>query len=126
VAILVIRAFLSATGYPRLGGSGLYIAHMLWGGLLMLAASVLLLALLGSRSLGFAAALAGIELGTFIDELGRFISEWVACRSHAYQAFAGSSGLSSCRSSSCKSAGFTKTSSARLEVWRSIFFSWVR
>ena len=30
-SILVIRAFLAATGYPQLGGHGLHIAHMLWG-----------------------------------------------------------------------------------------------
>jgi hypothetical protein len=41
-AIVVIRIFLEATGYPQLGG-GLHIAHVLWGGLGMLVAIVLLL-----------------------------------------------------------------------------------
>ena len=31
-AVLGIRAFLAAAGYPQIGGSGLHIAHMLWGG----------------------------------------------------------------------------------------------
>src|SRR5467141_294410 len=31
--IVVIRIFLEATGYPQLGGGGLHIAHVLWGGL---------------------------------------------------------------------------------------------
>lgn len=73
-AILVIRAFLELTGYPQLGGGGLHIAHMLWGGLLMLAAIVLLLALLGRRVKSFAAVVGGIGFGTFIDELGKFIT----------------------------------------------------
>jgi hypothetical protein len=36
--ILVIRTELWLTNYPRLGGSGRHIAHLLWGGLLMLLA----------------------------------------------------------------------------------------
>ena len=39
--LIVIRIFLEATGYPQLGGGGLHIAHVLWGGLGMLAAIVL-------------------------------------------------------------------------------------
>jgi len=42
-SFLGIRAFLAVTGYPRIGSAGIHIAHMLWGGLLMLAALVLLL-----------------------------------------------------------------------------------
>jgi hypothetical protein len=73
-AILAIRAFLSATGYPRLGGGGLHIAHMLWGGLLMLLALVLLLTFLGRRIQALAALIGGVGFGTFIDELGKFIT----------------------------------------------------
>ncbi|MGZ3600650.1 MAG: hypothetical protein ACXVCO_08010 [Ktedonobacterales bacterium] len=73
-AILAIRAFLAATGYPRLGGGGLHIAHMLWGGLLMLLALVLLLAFLGRRIQALAALIGGVGFGTFIDELGKFIT----------------------------------------------------
>lgn len=73
-AILVIRAFLAATGYPRLGSGGLHIAHMLWGGLLMLLALVLLLAFLGRRIQALAALIGGVGFGTFIDELGKFIT----------------------------------------------------
>src|SRR5579885_462846 len=72
--ILVIRAFLAATGYPQLGGHGLHIAHMLWGGLLMLIALVLLLAFIGRHLQASASLLGGIGFGTFIDELGKFIT----------------------------------------------------
>ena len=38
--LLIIRIFLEATGYPQLGGNGLHIAHVLWGGLGMLVAMI--------------------------------------------------------------------------------------
>jgi hypothetical protein len=72
--VLVIRAFLASTGYPQLGGRGLHIAHMLWGGLLMFLAIVLMLTFLGRDSKHFASIIGGIGLGTFIDELGKFIT----------------------------------------------------
>ncbi len=74
-SLLLIRAFLYLTGYPEIGGNGLHIAHMLWGGLFMTAALVLTLASLGHRSLFAASILGGIGFGTFIDELGKFITD---------------------------------------------------
>src|SRR5260221_5496527 len=69
-----IRFFLALTGFPQLGGHGLHIAHMLWGGLFMLASLVALLAFLGRRVQRIAAIVGGIGFGTFIDELGKFIT----------------------------------------------------
>jgi hypothetical protein len=43
VSFLAIRAFLAVTGYPQPGPSGIHIARLLWGRLLMLAALTLLL-----------------------------------------------------------------------------------
>ncbi len=74
LALLVIRFYLHLTGYPKLGGGGLHIAHMLWGGALMLVALVVLL-VFTVRSMQHAAAIVGgIGFGTFIDELGKFIT----------------------------------------------------
>lgn len=73
-SVLVIRFVLAASGYPQLGGSSLHIAHMLWGGLLMLVALVFLLAFLGRRIQVLAALLGGLGFGTFLDELGKFIT----------------------------------------------------
>jgi hypothetical protein len=73
-AILVIRAFLHLTGYPQLGGGGLHIAHMLWGGLLMLVALILLLTTLEKELRTPAAVFGGLGFGTFIDELGKFLT----------------------------------------------------
>src|SRR6478672_8743534 len=73
-AVLGIRVYLELTGYPQIGGNGLHIAHMLWGGVLMVVAIVLLLAYLGKGMQHLAAIVAGIGFGTFIDELGKFIT----------------------------------------------------
>jgi hypothetical protein len=72
--VLVIRLFLEATGYPRLGGGELHIAHVLWGGLGMLIAFVLLLGFLSSATRHIAALVGGAGFGAFIDELGKFVT----------------------------------------------------
>jgi hypothetical protein len=73
-AILAIRLFLRVTGFPQAGGGGLHIAHMLWGGLLMLASIFVLLSFIGRRAERLGAILGGIGFGTFIDEVGKFIT----------------------------------------------------
>ncbi len=74
VAVLVIRAWLGLTGYPQIGGDGLHIAHMLFGGIGMLIALLASLTFLGQRTRGFAAIVGGAGFGAFIDELGKFIT----------------------------------------------------
>jgi hypothetical protein len=73
-AILGIRLYLELTGYPQVGGDGLHIAHMLWGGLLMLIAIVLLVAFLGKSVVRLATVLGGLGFGIFIDEIGKFVT----------------------------------------------------
>lgn len=73
-AILGFRIVLHLTGYPSMGGDTLHIAHMLPGGLLMLVALLLLFGYLGSGVKRLAAFIGGAGFGTFIDELGKFIT----------------------------------------------------
>ena len=73
--VIGVRWFLELTGYPQVGNSTLHIAHVLWGGLLLFVA--VLVALIWDNP-GFmvgAAALSGIGMGLFIDEVGKFITQ---------------------------------------------------
>jgi hypothetical protein len=73
-AVTVIRVILQVTGFPQLGRGGLHISHMLWGGLLMLVAIILLLSFLGTPVRRVAGLLGGLGFGTFVDEVGKFIT----------------------------------------------------
>lgn len=74
-SVLIVRFYLHITGYPQIGGGTLHIAHMLWGGLLMMAAIILSLSFLGAKTRQLAAIIGGVGFGVFIDELGKFITE---------------------------------------------------
>ncbi len=73
-AILGIRIYLEATHYPQIGGNGIHIAHMLWGGLFMIIAILAMLLFLNKSAKKFGAFVGGLGFGIFIDELGKFIT----------------------------------------------------
>jgi len=77
--VLLVRLALHLTGYPFLGGDFLHVAHVLWGGLLMLAALIAALSFLDRPALHLAAIAGGVGFGLFVDEIGKFIT-----RSHDY------------------------------------------
>lgn len=72
--VLVTRGYLAAAGYPQIRSGDLYIAHVLWGGLLLGLAAVMILVGLGSRIRWWAALVAGVGFGLFIDEVGKFLT----------------------------------------------------
>ncbi len=73
--VLFTRALLAATGYPQVGSSSLHIAHVLWGGLLLLAALISVLAFLSPSVRPLAAVAGGVGFGLFIDEVGKFVTK---------------------------------------------------
>jgi hypothetical protein len=72
--ILITRGALAASGYPQLGGSGLHIAHVLWGGLLMALSIMLLLSFVGPVVRPYGVIVGGIGFGLFLDEVGKFVT----------------------------------------------------
>lgn len=73
--ILINRAFLALTDYPQIAFGSFHIAHMLWGGLLMLVSLILVFYYWNPSIRRLAALISGIGFGLFIDELGKFITQ---------------------------------------------------
>jgi hypothetical protein len=72
--VLLTRLFLELTGYPRLGGDTLHIAHLLYGGLALAAACLVMLVFASPSAQAIGSILTGIGLGLFFDEVGKFIT----------------------------------------------------
>lgn len=68
------RLFLELTGYPQLGGGSLHIAHVLWGGLFLFVAALLPVIYVNEWVATLSALIAGLGVGLFIDEVGKFIT----------------------------------------------------
>ena len=73
-SLISLRVFLTITGFPRIGGETLHIAHLLFGGILMTLSIFVLLVFLNRESKQIASVIGGIGFGAFIDELGKFIT----------------------------------------------------
>jgi hypothetical protein len=72
--VMATRVYLQVTGFPRIGGGELHIAHALFGGFFLIVAAVLPIVLAGRRVYRVSAVLGGIGIGLFIDEVGKFIT----------------------------------------------------
>lgn len=72
--VIIVRLFLQLTGYPQIGSGALHIAHLLWGGLCLFVAVLLVLIWDNPGALRSASVLSGVGIGLFIDEVGKFIT----------------------------------------------------
>jgi len=75
LTVVAVRWYLEFTGYPKVGGGGLHVAHMLWGGLLLVVGALLPMLFVGQRAMQLSAVATGVGVGLFIDEVGKFITE---------------------------------------------------
>lgn len=75
ITVIATRVFLELTGYPQVGDSTFHIAHVLWGGLLLFIAMLILLLFSNTYVLWVGALAGGIGVGLFIDEVGKFITQ---------------------------------------------------
>jgi hypothetical protein len=73
-SVSATRLFLELTGYPQIGGGNLHIAHVLWGGVFLFVASLLSIIYANEWITSLSALIAGLGVGLFIDEVGKFIT----------------------------------------------------
>ncbi|MCX6726362.1 MAG: hypothetical protein NTY75_00910 [Candidatus Shapirobacteria bacterium] len=75
VAVLGMRLWSEITGKMQIAFGVWHIAHMLWGGLLMLISILILTAFGGKKARNWAMITAGMGWGLFIDEIGKFLTK---------------------------------------------------
>ena len=75
LSVALTRLFLDLSGYPQIGNSELHIAHVLWGGLLLFLAVLVLLLFANPWVYSLGAVLGGVGVGLFMDEVGKFITQ---------------------------------------------------
>ncbi len=74
-SVSLTRLILELTNYPQLGNDTLHIAHVLYGGVLLYAASLLPLLFANRWAYTWGSILSGVGVGLFIDEVGKFITQ---------------------------------------------------
>jgi len=73
-SLMLVRLYLFVAGYPRVGGGGLHIAHMIWGALLMLGALLIAVSFVSTSSRWWTALIGGLGFGLLVDETGKFLT----------------------------------------------------
>jgi hypothetical protein len=74
-SVTLTRIILEVTGYPQLGGETIHIAHVLPGGVLLYAGSLIPLVYANRWAYTWSSVLSGVGVGLFIDEVGKFITQ---------------------------------------------------
>ena len=73
--VLWTRFYLKMMGWPTISFGEWHIAHVLWGGLLMIVAMMMVMITYGQKILRTAAMIFGIGWGLFIDEIGKYLTK---------------------------------------------------
>lgn len=74
LTIIAIRIFLQFTGFPQIGSGVFHIAHLIFGGFFMLFSILGFITFLNEDLKSYWAILGGMGFGTFIDEIGKYIT----------------------------------------------------
>ncbi len=74
VSVLGTRLYEMLTGYPTIGRGQWHVAHMLFGGIIMMTAMMIELIFTGDKLKKWVAGIFGIGWGLFIDEVGKFLT----------------------------------------------------
>jgi len=74
-SVSLTRLILDVLNYPQLGNGNLHIAHVLYGGVILFASSLLPLIFANRWAYTWGAILSGVGVGLFIDEVGKFITQ---------------------------------------------------
>lgn len=74
-SVSLTRLILDVLDYPQLGNESLHIAHVLYGGVILFASSLLPLIFANRWAYTWGAIFSGIGVGLFIDEVGKFITQ---------------------------------------------------
>jgi len=72
---LMLRFFLDLRGYPQIAFSVFHISHVVWGGLFLFIAAMVMLIFSNIWVLRLGAVLSGMGFALFIDEIGKFITK---------------------------------------------------
>ncbi len=75
LSLFSVRLFLLIFNNPVIGRGNWHIAHVLWGGLFMLAGIIIFIIFSGKSALRIASILSGIGWGLFIDEIGKYLTQ---------------------------------------------------
>ena len=74
-SVSLTRLILDVLDYPQLGNESLHIAHVLYGGVILFASSLIPLIYANRWAYTWGAIFSGIGVGLFIDEVGKFITQ---------------------------------------------------
>jgi hypothetical protein len=75
LSLLITRFFLQLFGWPTISFGVWHIAHVLWGGLLMILGVIFLLTNYGEKARRISAVIIGIGWGLFVDEIGKYLTK---------------------------------------------------